>query len=87
MKILRYDISSDKYNINCITYEPEVCACQFAVICLHGFGGDKESSAIKCLAQAITDNGGAVVAFDFASHGKSDADEKYLTVENCVSDA
>ena len=87
MKILRYDISSGKYNINCITYEPEVCACQFAVICLHGFGGDKESSAIKCLAQAITDNGGAVVAFDFASHGKSEADEKYLTVENCVSDA
>jgi len=86
MKVLRYHISGEKYNVSCISYEPKDAA-DFAVVCIHGFGGDKESSAVKRLAEKITERGGAVVCFDLACHGESEVDESMLTVENCVHDA
>ena len=86
MKTLRYSINGELYKISCISYEPESEA-GFAVVCLHGFGGDKESSAVRRLAEKINERGGAVVCFDFACHGESEADESMLTVENCVRDA
>lgn len=87
MKALSFSVKGEKYNISCISYEPESSEADFAVVCIHGFGGDKKSSAVKRLAEKITECGGAVVCFDFACHGESEADESMLTVENCVCDA
>ena len=87
MKISETSISGDFYNIRAIVFEPKDMAAKFAIVCMHGFGGDKSSSAIKMLAEGITNSGGAVIAFDFASHGESEADENMLTMENCISDA
>lgn len=81
-----FDIMGEKYNISCIAYEPFERGAEFAVLCIHGFGGDKKSSAIKLLGEKITEAGGAVISFDLASHGDSEADEKMLTMENCISD-
>lgn len=53
-------------------------------IALHGFGGDKESSAIRMLAEAIEKS--ALICFDFPAHGASEAADSMLTVENCISD-
>ncbi|MBR4071838.1 MAG: alpha/beta hydrolase [Clostridia bacterium] len=86
MKVSRFFIKGVLYNISCVAYEPENKKAEFSIVCLHGFGGDKESSAINLLAHRITDNGGAVVAFDFASHGESETSDEMLTVENCVND-
>ncbi len=86
MKVACFSIKSSLYSISCIEYEPHDKAADFAVVCLHGFGGDKESSAIKCLAERINERGGAVIGFDFASHGESEAQEEMLTVDNCISD-
>ena len=55
------------------------------LLCLHGFGGDKESSVISAFAKVdctLYD----VVAFDWPAHGASDADDEELTVENCLKD-
>lgn len=87
MEEIRFELKGKLYNISCIAYEPTKRASEFAVVCLHGFGGDKESSAIKRLAERITEKNGAVIGFDFAAHGESEAGDEMLTVENCVEDA
>ena len=51
-------------------------------IALHGFGGDRNSSVIRRLAEKT----GNVVCFDFPAHGDSSAPDSALTVENCMSD-
>lgn len=86
MKFSFFRIKGRFYNISCIEYVPKAKIADFAVVCLHGFGGDKESSAIKRLAERITERGGAVIGFDFASHGESEAQDEMLTVDNCISD-
>ncbi len=86
MKILRYTVSGEKYDIPCIAYEPDRDACG-AVVCLHGFGGDKESSAVKRLGMVMAELGRSVVCFDFPAHGESQAEDSELTVENCINNA
>lgn len=86
MKKIDYTLAGEKYDISCISYEPEG-EVRGAVVCLHGFGGDKDSSAVKMLGEKMTECGYAVVCFDFPAHGKSGAKDKMLTVENCVNDA
>lgn len=54
-------------------------------IACHGFGGDKESSAIKELAKNVNPMGIGVITFDFPAHGESDVDGSYLTVDNCIN--
>ncbi len=87
MKAWQYSVRGQSYNISCVEYTPNDNSAHFAIVCMHGFGGDKNSSAIKMLAECITHKDGAVVAFDFASHGKSEVNEDMLTMENCISDA
>lgn len=86
MEKISYVVRNEKYDIPCLAYEPS-CEIKGAVVCLHGFGGDKDSSAVRMLGERLTERGYAVVCFDFPAHGKSGADDKMLTVENCVNDA
>lgn len=56
------------------------------IIACHGFGGDKESSAIDLLAQKLIKNNILVIAFDFPAHGESNASGEDFLVENCIND-
>ncbi len=57
-----------------------------ALLCLHGFAGDKESSVIAAVAAAMCRRGFRVVTFDWPGHGKSPAESSSLTIENCLRD-
>lgn len=56
------------------------------IIASHGFGGDKESSAIELLAQKLINENIMVIAFDFPAHGESPAKGEEYLVENCIND-
>ena len=86
MKKRYYDILGEKYAIPCVEYAPDGEAAKGVIIALHGFGGDKESSAVFRLAEKAVKHDLAVVCIDFPAHGKSTADERFLTVENCKND-
>ena len=57
-----------------------------AVLALHGFGGSKDSWAIKGLAQRLCPKGYDVVAIDWRCHGERQGEPSELTIENCVED-
>ena len=83
MKI-KYCELSGIYDIPIKRFEPEGDATGF-IVAVHGFGGDKESSAISLLAERMTTKGYAVIAFDFPAHGASKADD-YFCAANCRLD-
>lgn len=83
MKI-SYEMIHGIYDIPVKRFEPEKKTRGY-VIGAHGFGGDKESSAIEALAEKITERGLAVLAFDFPAHGESSADN-YFCLLNCRLD-
>ena len=72
------------YDISCLewTCEQE----KAALICLHGFAGDKYSSVIEALAETMSKDGFRVITFDWPGHGSSPAGSSCLTVENCLWD-
>ena len=82
MKKYKYNIDSGERQIPCIEYiNGDV---KRVIVALHGFGGDKDSSAIRRLAEAAGNT--ATVAFDFPAHGDSTAADSELLVENCIDD-
>ncbi|MBR6966954.1 MAG: alpha/beta fold hydrolase [Ruminococcus sp.] len=83
MKIEYYSLSGI-YDIPIKRFEPEGAVTGF-IVAVHGFGGDKESSAIEALAERMTAWGFAVIAFDFPAHGASKADGYFCTA-NCRLD-
>ena len=83
MKIKFYDLSGI-YNIPIKRFEPKSDVIGF-IVAVHGFGGDKESSAIAALAERMTGQGYAVIAFDLPGHGGSRADE-FFCAANCRLD-
>lgn len=74
----------NKYNINI----KEVLPKNFdeIVIACHGFGGDKESSAIELLSNELYKENKGVISFDFPGHGESEVDGAFFTIDNCISD-
>jgi len=72
------------YGIDVKTFIPD--ECENIIIACHGFGGDKESSAITLLADKIKADKIGVITFDFAGHGKSEVEGDKLTLDNCISD-
>lgn len=56
------------------------------LLCLHGFGGDKDSSVIAALMDKMDTEGAGVVTFDWPAHGESTAADYELTVERCLAD-
>ena len=72
------------YDISCMewTCEQE----QAVLVCLHGFAGDKYSSVIEALAEALVRKSVRVITFDWPGHGSSPVEGDNLTMENCLSD-
>jgi len=54
------------------------------IIACHGFGGDKESSAIYLLAEKLNSLNIGVIAFDFPAHGESEVSGEKFTVSECI---
>ena len=75
----------NNYNISSSLYLPSKNINRIVVAC-HGFGGDKESSAIKYLAETIYPKNIGLICFDFPGHGKSEVGADKLTISNCIND-
>lgn len=80
------DSSNNSYEIFCDLYLPENESIEKIIIACHGFGGDKNSSAILMLAKTLTKYNIGVLAFDFPGHGISNASGYEYTLENCIGD-
>ena len=52
------------------------------LLCLHGFAGDAESSAITYLAETLCKKGVLVISFDWPCHG-NDKDNNCLILKKC----
>ena len=74
-----------RYRLSVKTFVPKG-PVSGVILGVHGFAGDKESSALAALAGAAAGQGTALLCFDFPAHGESEADENLLTVENCRQD-
>lgn len=81
-----FDLNTERYPISCKLYMPEVTAVNGVILGVHGFSGDKESSALAMLAEGANRQGVASLCFDFPAHGTSVASERELTIENCMRD-
>lgn len=86
MDICYFENFMPEYNIPCKVYTPDVGTSTSIVVGVHGFGGDKESSALYALAEKLTAGGSALLCFDFPAHGTSPAVDEMLTVDNCIRD-
>lgn len=85
MKVKYFDIQTKRYPISCKLYSPERHV-RGIVLGVHGFAGDKESSALSALATSCADKSVALICFDFPAHGSSTVHENELTVANCMND-
>lgn len=85
MIIKHFDIQR-AYKIKCKAYISSHENINSVILGVHGFAGDKDSSMLYKLATEIDPIGGALICFDFPAHGDSEADEKSLSVENCIGD-
>lgn len=86
MKIKEFKIKSlNGYNISVRTYLPTENIKEI-IIAVHGFGGDKDSSAIRLLAKKMVKENFLVICFDFPSHGDSEVEDDKLTIDNCIND-
>lgn len=81
------NIKSKKYKISSKIYLPDKnVELKEMIIACHGFAGDKESSAIKLLAEEMIKNKVGVICFDFPGHGESETNATNLTIDNCIQD-
>ncbi len=55
------------------------------LLCLHGFGGDKDSSVIRNLGHCLKENGLDIFSYDWPAHGESPVEGSELNIENCLS--
>lgn len=85
MNIVYFSINRD-YEIKCKLFSPKNQDIKNVIIGVHGFAGDKESSVLEQLAFACSENGTALIGFDFPAHGESPVQEDMLTIENCKND-
>ena len=78
-------IATERYPISCKSYVSEFQA-NGIILGVHGFAGDKESSALKSLAKVSGERGTSLICFDFPAHGASEASDDMLSVKNCIDD-
>lgn len=76
--------SNSGYNIECDEYI--IGNEEIIIIAMHGFAGDKKSTCIKKLRQATSKFNIGLITFDWPSHGESEVDGRYLTLNNCLND-
>ena len=77
---------SREYEICCKLFAPDHGDVKNIILGVHGFAGDKESSVLEKLANALSQKQTALICFDFPAHGESPVGEEMLTVENCKKD-
>lgn len=58
-----------------------------AVIMMHGFSSSKETAPFPEISKALTDNGIAVICFDFQAHGQSEGNFEDMTISGEIADA
>ncbi len=85
MHIEYKEILTSRYPISCKLYRSEKAA-EGIILGVHGFAGDKESSALYALADAATHKGVELLCFDLPAHGGSETTEADFTVRNCLND-
>lgn len=78
------NIKGKKYEISAKEYIP--IEMKEIIIACHGFGGDKESSTIKLLANEMVKNKIGVICFDLPGHGESKVNADELNICNCIND-
>ncbi len=77
-------ISKKGYKINIKEMLPE--HPKEIIVAVHGFAGDKESSAITAVANNLNKLNIGVIALDLPGHGTSEVNGEYLTLTNCLDD-
>lgn len=86
MKTQYYNLPTNEYAISCKSMMPDSERIEGVVIGVHGFCGDKESSAIEAVAREMSKHYWGMICFDFPNHGTSEAKDEQLTLGNCKQD-
>ena len=76
--------SKNGYNIEYDEYIKE--NDEVIIIAMHGFAGDRSSKCIKKLRQETLSLKIGLITFDWPSHGESEVNGEYLTIDNCLND-
>lgn len=85
-EIKYFTIQQTEYDVFCKLYLPTEIEPLSVVVGVHGFGGSKKSAANDALAERLTEQGSALLCFDFPAHGQSNAADEMLRVDNCIRD-
>lgn len=85
MTITHFDLNGPHHPIPCKAFLPQ-SAPSWVVLGVHGFAGDKDSSVLTALGEALTARGDALVCFDLPAHGTSTAPDHHLRPEVCKDD-
>ncbi len=85
MRIEYEKFLTSSYSISSKLYRTDKKA-EGIILGIHGFAGDKESSALYALAGASTFKGIELLCFDLPAHGSSETTEADFTIENCLKD-
>ncbi|HAG12863.1 MAG TPA: hypothetical protein DCG49_03245 [Ruminococcus sp.] len=72
-------------NLQMKLFTPDTDSFRKYVIALHGFAGSMESWAITALADKLTEEDTAVIAFNYPGHGTDEQDELF-SLGNCIRD-
>ncbi len=75
---------TDRYNIDIKDFGDK--GVKEVVIACHGIFSNKDSSVIDAIGRELIKYNIGVVTFDFPAHGKSNAKDLDLRVENCIQD-
>lgn len=86
METRYFSIQTDEYTISFKSMMPDFEPIEGIIIGVHGFCGDKESSAIEAVAKEMVQHRFGLICFDFPAHGNSKAKDEQFTVENCKRD-
>ncbi len=83
MSIKYFSINKAGYSIRCKLFYNDLASVSQAVLCAHGFGGNKENKAVEWLARQVLSkrNDAALLAFDWPCHGEDG--REILSLEDC----
>lgn len=85
MRVTNFSIEAEDHQIPCKMFSP-LSEMEGVVIGVHGFAGDKESSVLTALGQALSQRRMGLICFDLPAHGSSQAPDSFLRVDHCKKD-
>lgn len=80
-----FDLPGQDHPIPCRQFLPPLPPHR-VVLGVHGFAGDKDSSVLTALGEALCARGDALVCFDLPAHGASTAPDDHLRLAQCQGD-